>query len=104
MKTILTVLTWLLLVSPVFANPFLVSDPSPTVAVDSCEIDGLPLPCSLDANRAIHIDLQPLAVGSYTVKARFCTEGGLWCSNDSSPFSFVRPEAPLRPTNIKLVK
>lgn len=103
-RLVFAILFVLTMVSGVNANPFLVSDPSADTAVDSCEIDGIALPCTLDSVKAIKIDLQSLPVGTYTVKARFCAEGGLWCSVDSSPFVFARPTTPIRPVNIKLGK
>jgi hypothetical protein len=99
-----TLIVFALLLTPVFvfASPYLVSDPSVDATVDSCTIEGITLPCVLDATRAVHIDLQSLPAGSYTVTAKFCA--GVWCSDASSPFAFVRPAQPVRPVNIKLTK
>ena len=88
----------LLLASLVQSAPFLVSDNS-TEEVDSCRITGLgSIPCTLNANKGIRIDLAGLEPGAYTVTAVFCVQGGLWCSTASAPFSFTKPalNAPAR--------
>ena len=69
------------------AAPFLVSDNS-TAEVDSCQVTGLgAVPCTL-AGKGIKIDLASLPAGSYTVTAKFCSQGGygvVWPSLSSSP-------------------
>jgi len=90
--------------SAVGAAPVLVSDPSPETTVDSCKItgDGFTLPCTIDANRAIYVDLATLPRGRlYTITAQFCVQGGLWCSDPSAPFSFPAP-AVGSPSTIRL--
>jgi len=76
------------------AAPTLTCDPAPEPEVDSCKIagDGFTLPCSLNGDRAIWIDLATLPrVRSYTVTTQFCVQGGLWCSEPSVPFTFAVP-------------
>lgn len=82
----------MVLLSPLSAwcAPFLVSDP-PANTVESCAFDGLDLSCELAPNGSIHTDVQSLPPGSYTVKAKYCTEKGLWCSDWSNPFAFKKP-------------
>lgn len=82
----------LVLLSPCSAwcAPFLVSNP-PTSTVETCTFEGLDLSCDLAADGSIHTDLSTLPTGSYTVKAKYCTEKGLWCSDWSNPFSFAKP-------------
>lgn len=70
--------------------PFLASDP-PESAVESCVFDGLDLACTLAPDGAIRTDLAALPSGAYTVKAKYCIEKGLWCSDWSSPFAFTKP-------------
>lgn len=94
MRPLLLALAILSLAAPCLASPYLVSDPATEATVDSCQItgDGFTLPCSLDATRAIHIDMATLTRGrSYTITAKFCV-GGLWCSDPSVPFTFTAPE------------
>lgn len=84
----------LMLVPSVLAAPTLTCDPAPEPEVDSCKIagDGFTLPCSLNGDRAIWIDLATLPRGrSYTVTTQFCVQGGLWCSEPSVPFTFAAP-------------
>lgn len=73
-----------------FCAPFLVSDP-PSDQVETCTFDGLDLSCDLAADGSIHTDLAALPPGSYTMRAKYCTEKGLWCSDWSNPFSFAKP-------------
>ena len=76
------------------AQPILISDPAPETTVDSCKIfgEGFTLPCAINADRAIWIDLASLERGRvYTITAQFCVQGGLWCSDPSAPFSFPAP-------------
>lgn len=84
---VVLMLTWPL---STYGAPFLVSDP-PASTVESCTFDGLDLSCSLAADGSIHTDLAALPPGSYTVKAKYCIEKGLWCSEWSGPFFFVKP-------------
>ena len=90
MKIIAAFIILLALPLTAFCAPFLVSDP-PANTVESCAFDGLDVACVLAADGSIHTDVQSLPAGSYTVKAKFCTEKGLWCSDWSNPFSFVKP-------------
>ena len=90
MKIIAAFIIVLALPLTAFCAPFLVSDP-PTNTVESCAFDGLDLTCELAADGSIHTDVQSLPTGSYTVKAKYCTEKGLWCSEWSNPFSFIKP-------------
>jgi hypothetical protein len=80
--------------------PFLVSDP-PESAVETCVFDGLDLSCTLAPDGSIHADLAALPAGSHTVKAKYCVEKGLWCSDWSNPFAFTKP-ALLPPAAISL--
>lgn len=82
----------LVLVTPLwgYGAPHLVSD-KPAERVESCVLDGIDLPCELAADGSIHTDLAALPPGSYTVKAKYCVEKGLWCSEWSNPFSFAKP-------------
>lgn len=96
MKKLFIFMMVLFIVSPVYvlAAPTLTCDPAPEPIVDSCKItgDGFTLPCSLNADRAIWIDLASLERGRvYTITAQFCVQGGLWCSDPSAPFSFPAP-------------
>ncbi len=90
----LAMLFVLTLVSFTNAQPFLTSDPAPETTVDSCKItgEGFNLPCAINTDRAIWIDLASLERGRvYTITAQFCVQGGLWCSDPSAPFSFTKP-------------
>jgi len=90
----LALLFVLTLVSFTNAQPILTSDPAPETTVDSCKIfgEGFTLPCAINTDRAIWIDLATLPRGkSYTITAQFCAQGGLWCSDPSAPFSFTAP-------------
>ena len=77
----------------VYASPYLVSDPPVDLSVDGCVVSGMDwgLPCVLDTNKAIRVDLGSLPSGTYTVTGQFCTQGGLWCSEPSPPFTFTKP-------------
>lgn len=86
------ILVFLLLIA--VPAPILTSNPAQETAVDTCKItgDGFTLPCSLNGDRAIYVDLATLPRGhSYTITAQLCVEGGLWCSDQSAPFSFTLP-------------
>lgn len=92
--------------STAFAAPFLVCDPQ--AGVEYYVVTGLP--AAIDASRippdasgtfGFKLDLGPLAVGSYTVKAKACA--GVWgCSADSSPFVFTKPALSTAPVNVRL--
>jgi len=90
----LALLFVLTLVSFTNAQPILTSDPAPETTVDSCKItgEGFNLPCAINTDRAIWIDLASLERGRvYTITAQFCVHGGLWCSDPFVPFSFPAP-------------
>lgn len=90
----LAMLFVLTLVSFTNAQPILTSDPAPETTVDSCKItgEGFNLPCAINTDRAIWIDLASLERGRvYTITAQFCVQGGLWCSDPSAPFDFSAP-------------
>jgi len=91
MKTSLILAALLLAASLGHAAPYLVSDPALTSDnITSCVFESFQLPCTLDATKAIRVDLQTLPAGAHSVRAKFCTE--LWgCSDWSSPFSFSKP-------------
>lgn len=100
-KCMLLLIIMVLVTSLSYAAPILTSDPTLESEVDSCKIDGegFTLPCIINAERAIYVDLATVARGrSYTVTARFCAQGGLWCSDPSDPFSFTAPNLGSRPT------
>jgi len=91
----LALLFVLTLVSFSNAQPILTSDPAPETTVDSCKIfgEGFTLPCVINTDRAIWIDLASLERGRvYTITAQFCAQGGLWCSDPSIPFTFAAPK------------
>jgi len=90
MKILVAFIAILALPFSAFCAPFLVSDP-PTGVVETCILDGLDLPCELAADGSIHTDLATLTPGSYTIRGKYCTEKGLWCSDWSAPFSFTKP-------------
>lgn len=90
MKILVAFIAILALPFSAFCAPFLVSDP-PTGIVETCILDGLDFPCELAADGSIRTDLATLPSGSYTVRARYCIEKGLWCSDWSAPFSFTKP-------------
>ena len=95
----------LILLSPLsaWAAPFLVSDPAAD-KVESCVLEGMELPCALSPDDgSIHVDMAPLQPGSYTIRAKYCVEKGLWCSEWSDPFAFTKPSIPL-PAKIGLSK
>jgi len=72
------------------ASPYLVSDPSSDNAT-SCQFESFQLPCTIDATKAIRVDLAALPVGTYSIRARYCTQSGLWCGGWSTQFPFTRP-------------
>lgn len=82
-------LMFLLVPTLAWASLFLASDMS-TDNATSCVLDGISLPCTLDANKAVWVDLSPV-FGTYTVRAKFCVQGGLICSEWSLPFTFTKP-------------
>ena len=99
-------ITLLLLLFPVMvsAAPYLVSDPPlPSDNATSCVFESFQLPCTMDATKAIKVDLATIPVGSHSVRAQYCAQGGLWCSDWSVPFVFVKP-ALRAPTKILLQK
>jgi hypothetical protein len=102
MRTILLILAILAAATTsVQASPFLISDNS-TQEVDSCQITGLgTVPCTLGSGKGLRVDLGSLPPGSYTVTAKYCAQGGLWCSVASSPFVFSKPNLGA-PGNIRL--
>lgn len=69
----------------------LVSDDSDDVTIDSCEFEGIDIACAINAQRGIYVDITMLPPGEYTVRARYCTQKGMWCSEWSDPLSFPRP-------------
>jgi len=102
MKYVILTFVFCLILAPSYAesSPFLTSDPADGNAT-SCQFESFQLPCVLDATRAIRVDLQALPVGSHSVRAQFCR--GVWCSEWSLSFPFVRPV--LRaPTGVLLQK
>ena len=93
-----TVLVLLLLLVAVPANAARLVSDNATETVDSCVFDGVALPCSLNAHGGIDVNIDSLmsSPGAYTVKARYCVQGGLWCSAWTDPLAFTVPSAPSR--------
>ena len=90
MKILAAFIVTLVLPFSAFCAPSLVSDP-PADIVETCVFDGLDLPCELAADGSIHTDVATLPSGSYRVRAKYCIEKGMWCSDWSNPFSFTKP-------------
>lgn len=100
-RLLFSILVMVVFSSMALASPVLTSDPASESEVDSCKIegDGFNLPCAIDENKAVRVDLATLTKGrSYTITAKFCAQGGLWCSDPSDPFSFTVPNLGSRPT------
>ena len=89
----------LLLTSPVWASPFLVSDPSPQAVGLSFEVREGTTVLYTGKNQpdgSIKVDISNIAVGSHTLTARYITADPLWStpvSPDSVPLVFVRPSS-----------
>ncbi len=102
-KIIFAVFILLGFVSFAFASPFLVADPY--TGADYFVITGVPLDgssVSPDTTYAFKFDLVNLPPGTYTVKAKACSN--LWgCTDESAPFVFTRPALGI-PAGIKLSK
>ena len=82
------------------AAPFLICDPQTEVTEYIIDINGTELSAfSAEADGSMRYDLQGLAEGSYTVKAK---AGNLWgWSAFSDPFVF-NVTIPLQPSNVKI--
>jgi hypothetical protein len=93
----LLIIALVLLATPVFAAPFLVSDPNPAdeqVTNFKLSFDGGAYVDSAPVGGAIRYDLAGISVGTHSVVAKACN---VWdCSVDSAPFPFVKriPGAP----------
>jgi hypothetical protein len=106
MRTILILIFLAIMYGFSYASPYLVSDNSTEAAIDSCTIDGdgFTIPCAINPHKGIKVDCASLTRGrSYTVTAKYCSQGGIWCSDPSLPFTFTAPLTP-KPLNIQLSK
>jgi len=67
-----------------------------TQVVESCMFDTLQIPCLLNSHGGINSTLDYVSVpaGSHTVRARYCVQNGLWCSDWSNPLEFTKPLIP----------
>jgi hypothetical protein len=104
MKRILFIVFTILVFSSLSYAARLVSDNS-TESPQTCEFDGVSIPCVLNAHGGIDtpVTIADLGVGTKIIKARYCVQDGLWCSEWSSPLSVTVP-ALNRPGTIKLSK
>lgn len=105
MKSLIIALCIFLAVPSLVMATRLVSD-NTTETVESCELDGLSLSCTMNANGGIYVNIDSLkqTPGAYTVKGRYCVQEGLWCSDWSNPFSFTVPALGSAPATIRLSK
>ena len=89
MKKLILILAVVFLATPLYAAPFLVSDPNPAseeVTVFKLSFDGGAAIDSVPVSNAVRHDLAGITSGSHTVTAQACN---LWgCSVVSSPFVF----------------
>lgn len=97
-RIILVLSIVVMMASPTMATR-IVSDNS-TESPQTCEFDAFPIPCVLNAHGGVNTNIDAIASGSYGVRARYCVQGGLWCSEWSDPLSFTKP-ALNRPANLK---
>ena len=79
----------MILLPTIAQSATLVSDPQQ--GVESYQLEGLGMIVIGGAmpDGSLSVSLDELAPGDYTVKARACK--GVWCSDWSSPFPFVKP-------------
>lgn len=103
MKYLLVVLAVFLLAAPAHATR-LVSDNS-TESPQTCEFNGISILCLLNAHGGIDtpVTVSALGVGAKTIRARYCVQDGLWCSEWSSPLSVSVP-ALSQPGTVRLSK
>jgi len=92
MKRILFIVFTILVFSSLSYAARLVSDNS-TESPQTCEFDGVSIPCVLNAHGGIDVVADSLLnnPGSYTVRAKYCVQEGIWCSEWSNPLSFTVP-------------
>ena len=87
----LFILVLVLFATPLYAAPFLVSDPNPAseeVTVFKLSFDGGAAIDSVPVSNAVRHDLAGITSGSHTVTAQACN---LWgCSVVSAPFAFTK--------------
>lgn len=87
----LLVIALILFATPLYAAPFLVSDPNPAseeVTVFKLSFDGGAAIDTAPVSNAVRYDLAGITSGSHTVTGQACN---LWgCSEVSAPFAFTK--------------
>lgn len=94
------------LVTKVFAAPFLVCDPQ--AGVTSYKLTGpawVPTTTPAQADGSIKMDVSTAITGSNALTVKACKTDALWgelCSSAVN-FTFTRPSGPVNPANIGLI-
>lgn len=106
MKTVIALLAVLAMAMTAQAAPYIVCDPQ--AGVTSYAITGpswVPATVTAQPDGSIRMDIANATVGNNSLGFRACKNDPIWgtqCSA-SSPFSFVRPAAPVVPGGLSLV-